>query len=525
MKTKIAQHLKIPLNIVYYSCFLLLIIRCNSGYENRSENQNRKPTIFPDYTNLVIPCNIAPLNFIINESGNKYIVKFTSNNDKGFIIKSNSQKIIIPEKKWKSLLKNNLNTSFSIKVYVKDKNKKWLSFNEFNDSVVNDKIDAYFVYRKINTGMVFWNNMSIQQRSLENYDEFELVNNKFSRNGCINCHTFQKNNPENMMLHFRANPSGTLIKTKMKYNWLSTATKYTLSGFVYPSWHPNLNIIAFSTNKITQDFYGHENRINFVKDGASDIVLYNINQNKVFTSPEISTLDLENLPTWSPDGKTLYFIRCLKRGMKLIDTLVKYDLMRIPYNPDKEEFGKAETILASSETGMSISFPSVSPDGKFLAFLMADYGYFNINNPTSDLYIMDLETLTYSKANINSEAAESFHDWSINGRWLMFTSKRIDGLITIPFFSYFDNKGIAHKPFPLPAKDPETLKTRLFNYNRPVFVNGKINIEESELLNITETKTTNVWFDTINVDLDAIAGATLSNDDNSDQSSLPYMNR
>jgi hypothetical protein len=498
--------------IIPYILLCLVFYACNSDYISNSEVIKREANIFPDYRNLVIPCNIAPLNFIINETGQKFVAKFSDCNNKGFKIISNNPKIIIPQKKWVSLLNNNIGKKIDIKIYIKDQNNRWSAFKVFSDSIVSDKIDPFFVYRRINNAMVFWDNMSIVQRSLEGYDETEIINNKNLKNGCVHCHSFRSNDPTSMLLHFRAGPTGTYIKTGNKSMWLNTKTPHTLASFVYPSWHPNGKLIAFSTNKINQSFYGSGHRLNYVRDIASDIVIYDIEENKVFTSPEIATWGCENLPEWSPDGKFLYFIRCPQKSKIASDTLTKYDLLRISFDEKTQKFGKAETILSSSETNNSTSFPAISPDGKFLIFCMADYGYFTINNPTSDLYIMNLETFKYRKLELNSNYTESFHSWSSNGRWLVFASKRIDGVITMPFFSFINEEGHASKPFVLPTEDPSTIETRLFNYNRPVFVTGKIEFDQNELLKKVLSEPSNVWFDSINVDIDAIAGATINNE-------------
>jgi hypothetical protein len=489
-----------------YTLLYVVIASCKPDYVKKSTELNKEANIFPDYKNIVIPCNIAPLNFTVNEEGIEFAARFSDENQKGFSIVSKTPKIIIPQKKWGSLLNANIGKKIDIKIYVKDKNKNWSAYNVFSDSVVADKIDPFIVYRRINAALVFWNNMSIVQRNLEGYDETEIVNNKNLKNGCVHCHTFQRNDPKSMLLHFRAGPSGTYIKTENKSMWLNTKTPYTLTGFVYPSWHPKGNLIAFSTNKINQSFYSHGNRTNYVRDIASDIVIFDIAENKVFTSPELATLNCENLPEWAPDGKFLYFIRCPQKSELPSDTLTKYDLMRISFDENTQKFGKAETILSSAKTNNSISFPAVSPDGKFLIFCMADYGYFTINNPTSDLYIMNLETHEYRKLELNSNYTESFHSWSSNSRWLVFASKRIDGVITMPFFSYIDSQGHASKPFVLPTEDPSAIETRLFNYNRPMFVKNRVESDQNELLEKVWSQPSNVWFDTINVNVDSISG-------------------
>lgn len=512
------------IRIIAFIFISFIILSCDSDFNSGSKKMNRLPAIFPDYTKLVIPQNIAPLNFAIEEEGKSFIVRFSGNGNKGFQIKSGSPVITIPQKKWIRLLQDNIGKKINIEVFVKGENDEWSVFDPFSDSIVSDKIDKYIVFRRINTSLLYWNDMSIVQRDIETYHENYIANNKNFKNGCINCHSFGNHNSENFLLHFRRDPSGTLIFSQGKAHWLNTSNKYTLSGFVYPSWHPKGKLIAFSTNKINQDFYGSGHRINYVRDVASDIVIYDIEKKMISTSPEIATKDFENLPNWSPDGKYLYFTRCSKEMKSLPDTLVKYDLLRIPFDENTREWGKSEILISSAETNKSVSFPEVSPDGKFVVFCMADYGYFTIGNPTSDLYIMDLSTLQYRKLNINSNHSESFHNWSENSRWLMLASKRIDGLITIPFFSYIDEKGQEHKPFALPVKDPLSLKTNLFNYNRPVFVKNEVIIDQNEIRGIVKNTPEKILFDTLNVELDAIAGPTI-NPVKEEKKGNPYMEK
>jgi len=104
---------------------------------------------------------------------------------------------------------------------------------------------------------------------------------------------------------------------------------------------------------------------------------------------------------------------------------------------------------------MSVSFPRISPDGKFALVCMSKYGNFTIWHQESDLYFVNIATKQMSKPDLNSPQSESFHSWSSNGRWIVFSSRRIDGRFTRPYISYFDEQGTAHKPFVLPQKDPD----------------------------------------------------------------------
>ena len=86
-----------------------------------------------------------------------------------------------------------------------------------------------------------------------------------------------------------------------------------------------------------------------------------------------------------------------------------------------------------------------------------DSGNFTIWHKEADLYMLDLLTSRkYPLDVFNSEEAESYHSWSGNGRWMVFSSRRIDGLYTRLFIGYVDSEGVGHKPFLLPQKDPLT---------------------------------------------------------------------
>jgi len=163
--------------------------------------------------------------------------------------------------------------------------------------------------------------------------------------------------------------------------------------------------------------------------------------------------------------------------------------------------------LSTKNTGKSISFPEISPDGKHLVFCMADYGYFTIFHQSSDLYIMNLDNFSYSKLAVNSESIESFHSWSSNGKWLSFVSKRLDGLYSQVYFSQIDEKGNASKPFILPQKDPDFYSTYALNYNRPEFIKDKVSVESYKLAEKAFSKAIKAQFDP-KVEVNALSGAT-----------------
>ena len=499
------------INQIFFS--LIFIVLCLQNCEKIVPGDyteiDRLPNIAPDYTGIVIPPNIAPLNFNINEEGTKFYVDIYVNNKDSDRIRLNSNKkiVMIPIKKWKAILSENRGRELNIDIYVKEQNNKWNKFRTIKNKIAEEEIDSHVAYRLINLGYVLWREMGIYQRNLENFDESAIFTNRPTGQNCMNCHSFSKNNPQTMMFHMRGKYGGTMVVKKDKVNKVNTGTKYTMSAGVYPAWHPDGNHIAFSVNQVVQSFHAVKDKSIFVWDKASDLVVYDIQKNIITTSPKVSTKRTENLPNWSPDGKYLYFCSGPERVNKEAYNLSKYDLMRVGYDVEENNWGDVEPILSSKETGKSISFPRTSPDGKYLLFCMSDYGYFSIHFPSSDLYMLDLKTRKYRKLDINSDHSESFHSWSSNSRWFVFASKRKDGLCSRLYFSYVDTMGNAYKPFLMPQKDPVFHDTYIMNYNVPELIDGPATVSHWKLMQAAQKEPLQAKFDPT-VDIDALSGAT-----------------
>jgi hypothetical protein len=438
---------------------------------------NRPAQIKPDYSDAVIPPNIAPLNFFVSENGKDFFVKIHGNNGIPITIHSGNAKIKIPSKEWKILLKENIGNKVFFDIYTYSTSTGWKKYQTISNTIAREKIDPYLVYRFMRPIYNWWKDIGIYQRNLENYKNSVVLHGRSFSNGCLNCHTFLNNTPEKMTIGIRSANYGssTLLDSNNSVSKIGTKWGYT-------SWHPSGKVAAYSLNKVRQFFHtvGVENRD--VVDLDSAIAFYNVDTCKAKTIPALSIKErLETYPTWSPDGKYLYY--CSAPILwKDRDTMppekydqVKYDLMRISYDLQNDRWGQPETILSAKDTGLSILLPRISPDGKFLIFSMCDYGCFPIYRTSSDLYLMDLSNNQYTKLDtINTEYSESWHSFSTNSRWMAFSTKKHGGLFTRTYFTYIDENGSVSKPFILPQKDPTYYDSLLQTYSVPELVTQPI---------------------------------------------------
>ncbi|MGC8802932.1 MAG: TolB family protein, partial [Bacteroidales bacterium] len=264
---------------------------------------------------------------------------------------------------------------------------------------------------------------------------------------------------------------------------------------------------AFSVNRIFQSFYGYGDELIEVYDKASDLIVYDIEKNEITTCPQISTKDNETYPNWSPDGKFLYYCRAPQWTSNIPVDSFRYSLMRIAFDEKARSWGTPETILDAEKIQKSVTFPRVSPDGKYILLCLSNHGVFSIFFPSSDLYLYSIATGELKKLPVNSNDVDSYHSWSSNGRWVVFSSKRMNKIHTRPFFFHIDENGTTSKPFVLPAEDPHFYETFLRNYNIPEFIKRPININTLNLIQVAHKKGENVTFDK-NVNIDALSGAT-----------------
>ncbi len=455
---------------------------------------DKLPNIYPDYTNVTVPINMAPLTFQIDGKVDEVVARLTVG-DQEMIC--GGDKIQPDADDWRQLAEAAQGKDIQVEVYVKD-NGNWTRYKPFSIYVSPDSIDAYISYRLIPPSYVTYEELTINQRCLENYDESIIYDNLLCSEGakgqCINCHNYQQYNPERMQFHARQNMGGTVIAYDGSIKKINMRNDSILSAGVYPTWHPWLPLIVYSTNLTGQIFHSvNPNKIE-VFDSESDLIAYDVAKNEV-TNIEKDPAEMECFPFWAPDGKSIYYCSAhfeysdtvSDKGKEFITRTqeAKYNLYKKSFDLETMQFGPRELVFAADSIDKSATLPRISPDGRYLMFTVAKYGIFHIWHHDADLWLLDLQTgEVRCMEEINSEDTESYHSWSSNGKWVIFSSRRYDSNYTRPFIAHIDADGRGSKPFELPCADPDHHRQLLKSYNVPEFMRGPVTIKPQHFADV-----------------------------------------
>lgn len=460
---------------------LIVFSGCNEQVES-PHMVDTYPAIFPDYVGVTIPVSIAPLNFTVKVEEFDKIDVTVRGKKSGEIHVQDTEVAQFSEKEWHNILEINKGSSIEVEVSLKS-NGKWRTYRTFEIYVSNTPIDHGLVYRMIAPGYEVYSKMGIYQRDLSSFEQKAIYENTMVSGSCVNCHAFNQNDPASMSLHIRGEHGATMLQVDGQMELYNTKTDSTISSCVYPYWHPSGKYIAYSVNQTKQGFHEIHNKRVEVFDEASDIVVYDLKTKKLLTSSLLKTDNFETFPVFSTDGKTLYFCSSKKQDIQSNYKNIKYSLCKISFDPETQNFGTViDTLISSETTGKSISFPRPSFDGKYLMYTQSAYGNFSIWHKEADLYLLNLKDGSSRRMDeVNSEDTESFHDWSSNSHWFVFSSRREDGLYTRLYIASIDKGGQISKPFLLPQKDPRSYDASLYSYNVPEFITAPVKIDSREL--------------------------------------------
>ncbi|MBI5835215.1 MAG: PD40 domain-containing protein [Armatimonadetes bacterium] len=439
------------------------------------------PRLEPDLAGVVLPPNIAAPGLRIHEPGTAWHVALAGGR-RAIWAAGRGRDVCFSPRSWRRLLAANRGRDLTLTVSVRQPSGQWARYQPLRLAVAAESVDRYLVYRLLTPGYNLVREVGCYQRDLTGYGE-RLVMSGHQVGGCVNCHCFWQGSGQRFTLQTRSTDFGprTLVVDGRRVTALRQPAGHG-------TWHPGGKLAVYSVNQVRQMFHVASEETRDAFDLSSGLVLFDSERDQFSTTPALSSPDyLYTYPCWAPDGRTLYYCRAPRTwpSGELIPPpgydQVRYDLCRITYDPGNGSWGQPETVLAARDTGRSQLFPRVSPDGRWLMFCECDYSCFPAYRRSSDLGLLDLTTGASVPVAINSDRSESWHGWSRNGRWVVFASKRADGLFTKLYLSYFDTAGRLHPALLLPQRRADYYDTLWYSYNVPELVDSRIRVSVGQL--------------------------------------------
>ncbi|MFZ5572951.1 MAG: TolB family protein [Thermodesulfobacteriota bacterium] len=291
---------------------------------------------------------------------------------------------------------------------------------------------------------------------------------------CASCHLFSRDGTRfSMEMNYRNDGGAQVIKRVGREMVLTAEDFMTWSDFPKPGilpatrglfgrMSPSGDYMAASVHEISYAALIDDiafSQLFFPTYGV--LAVYNVKEKKIRLLPgadDYSAVQAD--PNWSPDERHILFARAPVRNDVHTDIgnvaphrvdgdihemnrrySIQFDLYRIPFNQGKG--GKAVPVEGASGNGMSNYFARYSPDGRWIVFTRSRSGI--MLQPDSELYIIPAEGGQARKMRCNRETFNSWHSWSPNGRWLLFSSK-VNTPYTEIFLTHVDENGMDTPP-------------------------------------------------------------------------------
>lgn len=455
---------------------LFLLTFCKSEPKNAIQ-LDVLPTIFPDYTFVNIPPNIAPLNFLVRDSCQSTYVEATFN-DKKITAQGDGNHVCFDIDDWKSIVAQAIGNNIEISVSIEKKDGHFYKYKSFSIYVEKDSIDPYLTYRLIEPDYEVFSRLKIEQRCIENFNTKDICNHNITNNSCMNCHTFAGNNPNTSLFYVRGANGGAILNRNGMLKKLNIKNKEMESSSVYGHFSLDGRYFVFSTNVIIPGLHADPNKRMEVFDAKSNVYVADLELCKIISSPLLSDSSrAETFPCFSADGRKIFYCSApvLRNNVNDIRN-VQYDLVSIDFN--NGAIGTTtDTIVKANKNDkpISVCLPTVSPDGKYLIYTEADYGTFPIWHKETELRMINLQTMATDSLNgVNSQNSDTYHTFSSNSKWVVFASKRDDGLYGKPYFFHIDANGKTSKPFALPQEYPDFYDNCLKSFNIPELSKGAV---------------------------------------------------
>ena len=455
-----------------FSLFVLLVAACLAAACGRGDLADavagsEGPLVtYPDYKEVTIPANIAPLTYrYAMKDVRKARTTFTVG-DKSVTIKG--LEVAWPVRKWKEFLAGAAGKTIRVEATAQVGGQPVT--DAWNIYVSEDPIDGYLTYRLIEPAYQMWNEVSIEERCIETFDETTICDYGHTDNACMNCHVHGQQRGDYSLYYIRGPHGGAILNQNGQLRKLTLNAPGMLSGTVYGELHPSGRFGVFSTNVIIPGFHTMAGNRMEVYDTASDLTVADFENDQMVNVPHVARGDRwETFPCFSADGSAVYY--CVADSLALPEEIaeVKYSLVRAPFDAADGRIGEqVDTVWNGPAHNASACHPKASPDGRWLIFTVSDYGTFPLFHTESTLHLVDLQTGEVRALDeVKGDKSDTYHSWSSNSRWFVFASKRGDGMYGKPYFSHLDDSGKATKPFVLPQKTSRFYNNTFKSFNIP----------------------------------------------------------
>ncbi|MCQ2110439.1 MAG: hypothetical protein MJY79_02955 [Bacteroidaceae bacterium] len=425
---------------------------------------SQAPEMFPDYADITIPYNIAPLNFCV-DGADQIIVKVSGSKEYRF--KSGSSLMQFNMRKWKKMLKAETGSTLTVNITCKDGGNT-VQMDPFSWTVVADPVDRYMSYRLIEPAYEVWQNMSIEERDIETFRTRLLGDNMPTDYCCMNCHT--TNGSGTSFMHLRGANGGTIVNRNGELYKLNTRTDSTSNGAIYGDISKDGRYAVFAATAVEFAVHSAANKRLEVYDASGDLVVIDLDNLTLTDSPAVKGEKYqESFPCFSVDGRTIFFCRSEHHPQPDSIYSMSYDICAVQFDPATGKVGdKVVTVISGKRHNASFSHLKCSPDGRYLLVTAASFGTFPVWHEEAELWMIDLRDGSINvMGDANSKNADTYHSWSTNSRWVLFASKRDDKVYGRPYFTYIGEDGQATKAFVLPQKNPEYYRLTLKSMNLP----------------------------------------------------------
>jgi Tol biopolymer transport system component len=325
-------------------------------------------------------------------------------------------------------------------------------------------IDQYIVYRLANYTMEFNQAPILYYRDVSS-DESDVF---LQSARCTGCHIFS-HDEKNLLISTRQSRTGATVASvdvvfsegndsfqEIKDEFGSIDTKGSEMG----AWLPGdrkvlVQIVRPEERNITSGLLLESTfPFSFQLDdcGKYDIAVYDTDTHSLTLLPGASEpLRKEFFPSLSPDGKIVSFVvHTSKEGN--LSACEDSDIYTVPYNDGKG--GQAEPLPGASVKGVREYMQRYSPDGKWIVYDRVD-GIGDAFTENSSLYMIPSGGGTPWLLECNSNTLDSNAAWSSNGRWIAFVSRRYN-LESRIYFAEIDENGHAYPAFKLPNSEIES---------------------------------------------------------------------